>query len=305
MPTSARPRIRAALGGLSIAILLVSGVTGCGGHAGHNMSGDAHMGSAGAHASAGHAGGVIGDGLSASAAGLRLAVSTPRVPSGKSTEIRFQIIGDNGKPVTTFQLDQTKLMHFYLIRNDLTGFQHVHPTMAADGTWTASLATSEPGAYRAYTSFIAAGTGGTPTAVVLGERVDVEGTAAAVPLPAEASTVNVDGYTIALSRSGASGQHGQHGAPATDGVLTVTVFKDSNPVTDLQPYLDTYAHLSAFHEGDLAIAHLHPEGAVNGDRGGPTLTFQGKLPRPGNWRLFIQFQTAGALHSAAITISAR
>ena len=27
------------------------------------------------------------------------------------------------------------------------------------------------------------------------------------------------------------------------------------------PYLDTYAHLTAFHEGDLAFAHLHPHGA--------------------------------------------
>ncbi|HZE01023.1 MAG TPA: hypothetical protein VE155_04575 [Pseudonocardiaceae bacterium] len=30
------------------------------------------------------------------------------------------------------------------------------------------------------------------------------------------------------------------------------------PVTDLQPYLDTYAHLTAFHGGDLAFADLHP-----------------------------------------------
>ncbi|WP_329378415.1 hypothetical protein OG625_09870 [Streptomyces sp. NBC_01351] len=31
--------------------------------------------------------------------------------------------------------------------------------------------------------------------------------------------------------------------------LTVSVSKDGKPVTDLQPYLDTYAHLTAFHSG--------------------------------------------------------
>ena len=43
------------------------------------------------------------------------------------------------------------------------------------------------------------------------------------------------------------------------------------PVTDLQPCLDTYAQLTAFHGGDLAFAHLHPHGAMNGDHGSPTV----------------------------------
>ena len=86
--------------------------------------------------------------------------------------------------------------------------------------------------------------------------------------------------------------------------LTVTVSKDGQPVTDLQPYLDTYAHLTALHEGDLAFAHQHPQGAVRGDRGGATLSFETELPKSGNWRLPLQFQTAGALHTAAITLSA-
>jgi hypothetical protein len=27
------------------------------------------------------------------------------------------------------------------------------------------------------------------------------------------------------------------------------------------------------------------------------------LPKPGNWRLFLQFQTGGVLHTAAVTIA--
>ncbi|MFF7415506.1 hypothetical protein [Streptomyces lydicus] len=85
--------------------------------------------------------------------------------------------------------------------------------------------------------------------------------------------------------------------------LTVTISKDGKPVTGLQPYLDPYAHLTAFHEGDLAFAHLHPETKVEGDQGGPTLPFHAELSKSGNWRLFLQFQTAGTLHTAALTLN--
>jgi hypothetical protein len=44
------------------------------------------------------------------------------------------------------------------------------------------------------------------------------------------------------------------------------------PVTDLQPYPDTYAHVIASHAGRFPFAHLHPSGTVNGDHGGPRLT---------------------------------
>lgn len=84
--------------------------------------------------------------------------------------------------------------------------------------------------------------------------------------------------------------------------MTVTISKDGKPVTDLQPYLDTYAHLTAIHEGDLAFAHLHPQTKINGDSGGPDLAFHAMFPKAGNWRLFLQFQTAGQLHTAALTL---
>ena len=41
------------------------------------------------------------------------------------------------------------------IRRDLTGFQHLHPTMAPDGTWSIDLTLAEPGSYRAIADFTA------------------------------------------------------------------------------------------------------------------------------------------------------
>jgi len=52
----------------------------------------------------------------------------------------------------------------------------------------------------------------------------------------------------------------------------------------------------------MAFAHLHPETKVDGDHGGPTLPFHAELSRSGDWRLFLQFQTSGTVHTAALTV---
>ncbi|WP_246128167.1 hypothetical protein [Amycolatopsis rhizosphaerae] len=236
-----------------------------------------------------------GDGLAAESAGFRFVPTTTSVPAGQGASFTFRITGADGRPVTAFEPDQTKLMHFYLIRSDLAGFQHVHPTMAGDGTWTAPLAAATPGTYRAYASFITKDASGKPVPLMLSQGVTVPGTPETVPLPSPSTTAQADGYGLSLSSNRFMTGMRQD--------LTVTVSKDGKPVTDLQPYLDTYGHLTAFHEGDLAIAHLHPHGTAEGDHGGPELKFEVMLPKAGSWRLFLQFQTGGVLHTAAVTVT--
>jgi len=236
---------------------------------------------------------VSGDGLSASEAGYQLTSTATTLPAGRATTYQFMIMGAT-RAVTAFQVEQTKQMHFYVVRSDLAGFQHVLPTMAVDGTCTARLAALEPGKWRLYAQFTV-GTDAKPTTLVLSRSVTVAGMVMSQRLPRAATTTTVDGYSVTV-----------HGMPKAGMAtpLTVTFSKNGKPVTDLQPYLDTYAHLTAFHAGDLAFAHLHPMGTVTGKHGGPTLQFNAELPKPGSWRLFLQFQTAGQVHAAAITLTA-
>ncbi|KUN56045.1 hypothetical protein AQJ46_49020 [Streptomyces canus] len=234
-----------------------------------------------------------GNGLSDTQGGYRLTSKDATLPSGKQTPYRFTVTAPDGKAVTGFALDQTKRMHFYAIRSDLTGFQHIHPTMAGDGTWTADLASLAPGSWRLFASFTPDGGPGKDKDLVLSRNVTVPGTASKTPLPAPATSTQVDRYTVTVKGEPMAGMAHP---------LTVSIAKDGKPVTDLQPYLDTYAHLTAFHEGDAAFAHLHPTTKVTGDDGGPDLNFHAELPTSGNWRLFLQFQTGGTLHTAALTL---
>jgi hypothetical protein len=236
-----------------------------------------------------------GTGLSATVNGYTLSTVHAPAMSGMAMPVTFTIT-KNGKPVTQFDAEQTKLMHFYLIRSDLSGFQHIHPTMAPDGTWTVTPAEMNAGTYRVYAQFVphADASAG---ALVLSREFSVSGADAtkSAAVPAPSTTTTVDGYTVSVTGMPMAGK---------DVPLTITVKRGGNPVTDLQPYLDTYAHVTAIHAGDLAFAHLHPSGTVNGDHGGPTLTVNADLPESGTYRMFIQFQTAGTLHTAALTMTA-
>ncbi|KIF02289.1 hypothetical protein PL81_30815 [Streptomyces sp. RSD-27] len=235
-----------------------------------------------------------GSGLSDSQDGYRLTSPETTLTAGSPAAYRFTISGSDGKPVTAFALEQTQRMHFYAIRSDLTGFQHIHPVMAPDGAWTAELAALAPGTWRMFTSFTPDSGSGKGKDLVLSRTVTVPGNVAATPLPAPATTAEADGYTITVKGQPMAGMAHP---------LTVSVSKDDKPATGLQPYLETYAHLTAFHEGDQAFAHLHPTTEVTGDNGGPDLAFHAVLPTAGNWRLFLQFQTGGKLHTAALTLN--
>lgn len=300
MNTTAIPRRRAALALAAAAAAIVLTACGNNDHSSNTsgsgmgaMPGMSHTATTPTGDMPGMGAMTGGNGLSATAAGMTLTPATTALSAGQDSTWTFRILGSDGKAVTGFEPEQTKLMHLYLIRDDLTGFQHLHPSVAADGTWMVTIAAPQPGSYRAYTQFTVNGSDGKPVTSVLSVPVTVAGTATPVPLPPATPTTMVDGYTLTVASVL---------TPGRESDLSLTVSKDGQPVTDLQPYLDTYAHLTAIHAGDLAFAHLHPQGAVDGDHGGPKLDFHAMLPTAGDWRLFVQFQTGGTLHTAATTV---
>ncbi|MGW8797852.1 hypothetical protein ACWGN9_12295 [Streptomyces sp. NPDC055775] len=303
MLTSARPIVRRrALAAAGTAVVLTLALTACGSSTNSSsmpgMDHSAKASSASASPSTDDMPGMdhmaAGNGLTDNKDGYRLTSKDTALAAGKQTPYRFTVTGPDGKPVTTFAVDQTKRMHFYAIRSDLSGFQHIHPTMGADGTWNADLASLAPGSWRVFASFTPDSGAGKGTAFVLSRTFTVPGTGTETPLPAAARTAEVDGYTVTVNGEPMAGMAHP---------MTVTITKSGKPVTGLEPYLDTYAHLTAFHQGDTAFAHLHPTTKVNGDHGGPELSFNAELPTSGNWRLFLQFQTAGTLHTAALTLN--
>ncbi|MGC4745484.1 hypothetical protein ACLQ28_07460 [Micromonospora sp. DT201] len=207
-------------------------------------------------------------------------------------EFAFRITGPDGHPVTRYDVAHDKRMHLIVARRDLSGFRHVHPELAPDGTWRVETPLAGAGQWRAFADFTP--TGGEP--LTLGVDVTIPGELTERPLPAPATTTTVDGYTVTLTGAPQPG----HTSP-----LTLTVSRDGQPVTDLEPYLGAYGHLVALRRGDLAYLHVHPDGTP-GDgrtRPGPAVTFLVEVPSAGSYRLYLDFRHGGAVHTAEFTVS--
>jgi hypothetical protein len=81
------------------------------------------------------------------------------------------------------------------------------------------------------------------------------------------------------------------------------VSRSGRPVTDLDPYLAAYGHLVILRAGDLGYVHIHPVGTPGDGTtpAGPRITFNAEVPTAGDYRLFLDFQHAGQVHTAAFT----
>ncbi|GAA0458182.1 hypothetical protein Aca07nite_64430 [Actinoplanes capillaceus] len=223
--------------------------------------------------------------------GYRLLPVTTGLSSGEARPFQFRILGTGGAPVTDYTTSHDKDLHLIVVRRDLSGFQHVHPSMAADGTWSIPLAVAAPGQYRVFADFQPAGRS---DGLTLGVDVPAPGDYQPRPLPAPARTATVDGYTVTLAGDL---------RPGRSSTLTLSVSKDGVPVTDLQPYLGAYGHLVALRDGDLAYLHVHPDGEPGDGRtpAGPDVVFHTEVPSDGNYRLYLDFQHGGKVRTAEFT----
>ncbi|MEO3772853.1 hypothetical protein [Micromonospora sp. B9E7] len=206
-------------------------------------------------------------------------------------EFAFRVVGPDGRPVTRYDVAHDKRMHLIVARRDLSGFRHVHPELTPDGTWRVDTPLAGAGQWRAFADFVP--TGG--EALTLGVDVTVPGELTERPLPAPSTSTTVDGYTVTLT--GAP-------QPGRTSPLTLTVSRDGQPVTDLEPYLGAYGHLVALRRGDLAYLHVHPDGAPGDGRTppGPAVTFFAEVPSAGSYRLYLDFRHGGAVHTAEFTV---
>jgi hypothetical protein len=234
-----------------------------------------------------------GTGLSATVGGYTLVPATGTVRAGAPGTFAFHIRGPGGRAVTRYQPYDGELLLFDLIRSDLTGYRHLTTAMRQDGTWNVTLPALTPGTYRAYVTFAAPdSSAGKPLVYELSNAVTVRGGGADTPPPAPASTSVVDGYTLTLSG---------HPTEGTRTPLDIGFTKGGRPVAYFQRYLDGYAHVTAFHAGDLAFAHLSPA-AKDSARGPSTLVTQALFPARGTWRVFVTFQTTGPPSTAVFTV---
>jgi hypothetical protein len=219
-------------------------------------------------------------GLAVAENGLRVEVERAELRRGVEETVAFRIVGDDGEVVRDFDVTHEKRMHLIVARRDLTGFQHLHPEMTADGTWSTKVVLPQAGSYRLFADFSHDG-----EAVTLASDLRVDGEADLRDLPpAEPTAVSDGGYDVRLDSSGARA--------GGESELRFTITRDGEPV-ETEPYLGAGGHLVALREGDMAFLHVHP----NEDG----VSFAATFPTEGRYRLFLQFQHEGRVQTVAFT----
>jgi hypothetical protein len=222
-------------------------------------------------------------GLAVAENGLRLVVEDPELRRGADEALRFRVLGRDGRPVRDFDVEHTKRMHLIVARRDLKGFQHLHPTISADGTWSAPLRLRAAGSYRVFADFSHEER---PTTLAGDLRVDGAAALEDLPAPRRVGT-SAGGYDVRLAAGAARA--------GRESTLRFTVTRKGRPV-HVEPYLGASGHLVALREGDLAFLHVHP--LEHGE-------FQTTFPSAGRYRLFLQFKVAGRVQTVAFTQEVR
>ncbi len=208
--------------------------------------------------------------------------------AGQDVRLAFTIKDPRtGAIVKEFQEVHEKLFHMFIVSQDLRYFLHNHPVLGADGIFRYNAKLPKPGLYRVLGDFYPAH--GTPQLAV--KSLIVPGASLALKQPslvADLSEKQSANMKVALT---------MEPAHPIAGMKTLLFFK-VDPADGLQKYLGAWGHMLAASSDLIDLIHNHPFIAD----GGPNLQFNMIFPRPGIYRVWVQFQRDGVVNTAQFDV---
>jgi Heavy metal binding domain len=232
----------------------------------------------------------------------------PRAPrAGRKIEFQFAIFHPRtGKQVKEFNILHDMPFHLFVVSQDLTHFDHIHPEKMADGSFKIQTILPKAGYYKIFCDFFPAG--GLPQVtqhniVTTGFKGDLISSQAHL-VPDKTLVKTIDGIRFELKFEPVQPFSGK---PA-ELRYHLKDEKTGEPVRDLQPYLGAWGHTLILSEDAADYLHSHPTEMIPEDierselKGGPDVIFDTFFPRPGNYRVWSQFQRQGKITTVSFTI---
>jgi hypothetical protein len=225
-----------------------------------------------------------------------------------------------GDLVREFESVHEKRYHLFVIGHDMEHFQHIHPEQRPDGAWTIDVTLPKAGHYMVLSDFMPRG----GSSQLLARPVVTAGFAGdladdSARLVADTTLVKVaGGLTARVAFDPPTFVAGLYGHLT----FHLTDTRTGRPVTDLQTYLGAFGHTLIMSEDMVDYVHAHSLDILNaGDddsepqflippgadleklRGGPEVTFDGLMPKPGRYRAWTQFRRNDTLHTFTTTFT--
>jgi hypothetical protein len=245
------------------------------------------------------------------------------VRPGQKVTLHFRISHPgSGDSIKKFEVVHEKQYHLFVISQDMEFFEHIHPEEKPDGSWVIETTLPKAGYYKVLSDFMPSG--GAPQfiarpLVTAGYAGDLESDSAHL-VPDKVLTKTVGDITAKLD-------YDPH--KCIVGLYCHLNFKLSDamtgqPITDLQTYLGAFGHTLIMSEDMVDYVHSHPldilaqpdddggppqilipPGAdLEALRGGPEVTFEGLMPKPGKYRAWTQFRRHDKIHTFSFTFEA-
>lgn len=210
--------------------------------------------------------------------------------AGKTTQVTVKLnAATDGKPLTFDDLKEahTKKLHLLVIDPSLSDYHHIHPVAGKNpGEYVFDFTPLKNDSYRVWADVI-------PVATDKQEYVQTDmGTSSKEKASidkATSMTAMVDGYIFTLALD----DEPKAGAPVMG---SVTITKDGQPFTQLEPVMGAFAHVVGFTEDYNSVLHVHPMGkepSSDAERGGPKLEFHIEPEKAGFVKLFAQVRIGG------------
>ena len=244
---------------------------------------------------------------SSSARTYQLDVATSPEPSaGRTTRLTLTVRDpDTSAIIRDFAVVHEKRFHLFVLSQDLTHYEHVHPEQEPDGSFALDLTLPRAGIYKLFADFLPEG--GTPQviphALATGGLSGDLTSAQARLVPDDVLKKTIGSMSVQLTLPGGGLVAGREERFA----YQVTDAQSGQPVRDIEPYLGAWGHSLIMSEDLEHYVHAHPlEGGTDqpGARGGPLLTFKATLPQPGRYRIWTQIRRGGEVSTAVFTVSA-
>ena len=210
----------------------------------------------------------------------------PAPEPGRPAVLQFAVHDPwKDRPVGGFNLVHERLFHAFVVSQDLQFFEHGHPLPVGEGLLQYPISLPKAGMYRVLADFYPVG--GMPqlatsTVILPGEP----------PPPASLSRDYSEKATANL-RVALDTIPEQPVATARTQLRLRVQGQHS-----LQKYLGVWGHMLVASSDLIDLMHEHPFLAD----GGPRVEFEIVFPRPGIYRLWVQFQSDGVVNTAHFDI---
>lgn len=247
---------------------------------------------------------VPGDPMATADYALKIATEPRAVKAGQKTRFHITVRHPlTGEPVKEFAEVHDRLFHFFIISRDMTQFFHEHPAPDKDGSFTLEHVIPAAGQYVLFSDFMPIGGGpqmiATPL-VTAGFDGDI---VSSMPnLKPDAMVKTANGVKVNLLVEPSKLIAGEE----TDVPIHFEDEKTGEPVKNLQRYLGAFGHAMMLSEDMTEHVHAHPEETLEGttvsEGGGPDLVFHALFPKPGHYRIWVQFQRNDVLSTVPFTV---